>query len=146
MLAKIQRFDDQIGSLLGKIYPVLPLLTRLILGYVFFTSGWGKFGDLQGVTQYFESIGIPAASIQAPFVAGLELIGGTCIALGVFTRIFSILLIGVMKVAIWTAILGDLSSYTDLLSTSEFLYIILFAWLTFQGPGPISIERNLLKR
>ncbi|MBA3540929.1 MAG: formate dehydrogenase accessory sulfurtransferase FdhD, partial [Deltaproteobacteria bacterium] len=42
----------------------------------FATTGWGKLGNLEAVTRYFDSLGIPAANVQAPMVAALELVRG----------------------------------------------------------------------
>lgn len=50
--------------------------TRLALGWVFVQSGWGKLHNLENAIGYFDSLGIPATHLQAPFVAGVELVGG----------------------------------------------------------------------
>ena len=63
-------------SLLTKTDWLPPLLVRLSVGVVFAQSGWGKLHDLQRVIDYFTSLGIPYANLQAPFVAGLEFTGG----------------------------------------------------------------------
>ena len=49
---------------------------RMALGWVFVQSGWGKLHNLPRVVEYFSSLGIPAPQLQAPFVAGVELVGG----------------------------------------------------------------------
>ena len=56
---------------------VPPLLARIVLGVVFVQSGWGKLHDLDRVVAFFTELGIPAPQIQAPFVAGTELVCGT---------------------------------------------------------------------
>src|SRR5262245_13249973 len=84
------------------------LLAGISIGFIFVQSGWGKLHHLEKVVQFFTSLGIPAARIQAPFVAGVELVGGTLVLTGLFTRIASAPLIGTMVVAILTAKRGDI--------------------------------------
>ncbi|ANE03167.1 DoxX family protein [Corynebacterium crudilactis] len=65
------------------------LLARIILGVILIAHGWDKFAitGLEGVTGFFDSLGIPAAGIAAPLAALVEIIGGIAIILGAFTRI-----------------------------------------------------------
>jgi hypothetical protein len=46
------------------------LLARITIGAVFIESGWGKLHNLPKVIDFFHSLGIPYAEVQAPFVAG----------------------------------------------------------------------------
>src|SRR5258706_14191053 len=96
------------------------LLARLAIGFVFLQSGWGKLHHLDKVVQFFTSLGIPAANIQAPFVAGVELVGGTLVLIGLFTRMASFPLIGPMWVALLTANRDDTHELGDLLFMPEF--------------------------
>jgi putative oxidoreductase len=122
------------------------LLTRLVVGFVFAQSGWGKLHHLDKVAEFFTSLGIPAAHIQAPFVALVELIGGLCLIFGFVTRLAAIPLIGTMIVAIVTAKRGDINEFSDLLGMSEFLYIVLFVALITYGPGKYSIDQRVFKK
>ncbi len=123
-----------------------PLLARLILGVVFVTAGWGKLHHLDQVTSFFTQIGIPAASIQAPFVAGVEFVGGLMILAGFLTRLISIPLAFTMFIAIVTAKRGDIHSFTDLMGLDELAYLVMFVWLTCAGAGKISIDEWCHKR
>ena len=49
-----------------------PLLMRLIVGYTFMLTGWGKLTHLEQVTQNFIGWGIPFPKILTPFVSGVE--------------------------------------------------------------------------
>ena len=64
-----------------------PLIMRLIVGYVFMLSGWGKLTNLSQVTANFIDWGIPFPTILTPFVSGVECFGGIMLILGLFTRI-----------------------------------------------------------
>lgn len=74
------------------------LLSRVLFGVILIAHGWDKFQitGLDGITGYFDSIGVPAASLAAPVVGGIELIGGIMIILGAFTRIVSVIIALVM--------------------------------------------------
>ncbi len=65
------------------------LIARILLGVILIAHGWDKFTitGLEGVTGFFDSLGIPAAGIAAIAAAVVELLGGILIILGVFTRI-----------------------------------------------------------
>jgi len=123
-----------------------PLLVRLTLGAVFFTTGWGKLHNLEQITAYFASLGIPAASLQAPMVSFIECAGGLLLLVGLGTRIVSSLLIGTMAVAILTAKLPELHGVVDLANTIEMTYLVMFAWLLVAGPGKVSLDHVVARR
>lgn len=134
---------DRIGTRLEWI----PLaLARLTVGWVFLQSGWGKLHNLEGVTDFFVSLGIPAAHLQAPLVAGIEFGGGLLLLLGLGTRIVAVPLIGVMAVAIGTALWSDVEELSDLLSLAEFGYIVLLLGLVISGAGTLSADALLRRR
>ena len=120
------------------------LVARVVIGGVFIPSGWGKLQNLEKVITYFKSLNIPAASIQAPFAASCELVFGLTILCGLFTRISTIPLMGIMAVAIMTAKKEEYTGITDLLGFSEFLYIVILLWLLIRGAGLFSVDRLLL--
>lgn len=146
MIETLKSAHLKILKLLNLIDWAPAFATRIALGHVFFFAGWGKLGNLDRVTGFFESIGIPMASIQAPFVSGLEFIGGLCLLLGLGTRLFSALLAFTMVVAIYTTQLSDFEGLGDLFGNSEFLYILLFFFLMVKGAGKVSFDSFLSKK
>jgi putative oxidoreductase len=124
----------------SRIEWLAPLLARIAVGYVFLRTGWGKLRNLDQIVEYFTSLGIPFAEIQAPFVATLELVGGTMIVLGLFTRVVALPLIGTMVVAIATAQWPNVENLAGFLGLVETLYVVCFAWLAIAGPGPVSLD------
>jgi putative oxidoreductase len=117
------------------------LLTQITIGIVFAESGWGKLHNLPKVIEFFRSLNIPAPELQAPMVAGLELVCGVLVFVGLMSRIAALPLIGTMVVAVITAKLPEFESWTDLFGASEFLYIILLLFLVTNGPSCISIDK-----
>jgi putative oxidoreductase len=116
------------------------LAARLIVGYTFMLSGWGKLKNIDGTTEFFTSLGIPAANILAPLVSGWEFIGGLFLIFGLVTRISAGGLAVVMLVAIATAKLSEINDLFDLVSNPEATYFAVFTWLAVSGPGSLSAD------
>ena len=125
------------------------LVVRIAVGLEFFGSGLGKLGKLNGLIQYFRSLGMPVADILAPFVASTELVCGLLVAIGLVTRPAAVMLCGVMTVAIVTAAAPEkhiTASWHGLLEffyLPEVLLLLLLAWIVFAGPGRASLDARL---
>lgn len=122
-----------------------PLFARIVTGWVFLWSGWGKLNNLSAVTENFVGWGIPFPAIMAPFVSGLEFVGGTLLVAGLFTRVAAGALGVTMIVAIYTALWQDVDSLVTLLGFYETTCLALFLWLAIAGAGKISLD-HLIKR
>jgi putative oxidoreductase len=123
-----------------------PLIARVTVGYVFMLTGWGKLQNLDRVTEYFGSLGIPAPHILTPFVSGLECFGGLFLMLGVLTRISAGGLAVTMIVAIITAKWAEVDSLHTLLGFEETLFLVIFAWLAICGAGKMSLDYRITHR
>jgi len=123
-----------------------PLFARIVAGWVFLWSGWGKLQNLPQVTENFIGWGIPFPHILTPFVAGVEFFGGIFLLLGLLTRISAGALGITMLVAIRSAKWGDIDSLETLLGFEEVAYLALFLWLAIAGPGVVSLDRLLQRR
>lgn len=136
--------------------PKTTILIRLMTGTVFFWEGILKFVyPNQGIGR-FTKLGIPMPEAMATIIAILEIVGGLCIIFGYLTRVFSVLFICEMIVAILStkismflgtsplplppvppqiglwAVLHEVRSDYAQIMTSIFLLIV--------GPGPLSID------
>ena len=120
-----------------------PLIMRLIVGYVFLLSGWGKLNNLPQIIQNFTEWGIPLPKILTPFVSGVEFFGGIMLLFGLFTRIPAAMLAVVMLVAIKSAKWESVDSLETLLGFEEATYFAAFMWLAISGPGAASLDRLL---
>jgi len=127
--------------------PVL-LLIRLDWGYQFAESGWAHFNNMPDFIKMFEGLNIPAPSLNAHFIAGLEFIGGILLALGLGSRVISLLLAGDMFVAFITAERDNLKSifsdpdkfFNATPHTFLFICLIIIAF----GPGKISLDHLIV--
>ena len=122
-----------------------PLVARIVVGWVFLWSGWGKLNALPQVTENFRGWGIPFPEILTPFVSGVEFFGGLLLLVGLLTRIAAAPLVVVMVVAIISAKLADVDSLETLLGFEEVAYLALFLWLAVAGPGPVSLDYLLTR-
>jgi putative oxidoreductase len=123
-----------------------PLFARLVVGYVFLQTGWGKLHHLPKIIQAFAGWKIPYPSVMAPFVSGVEFVGGILLILGLLTRFASGALAIVMIVAIAAAKWSEVDSLDTLLGFEETTYLAIFFWLAIAGAGKISLDRLLEKR
>jgi len=121
-----------------------PLIMRLIVGYVFMLTGWGKLNNLPLMIQNFTEWGIPLPQILTPFVSVVECFGGAMLILGLFTRIPAAMLAVVMIVAIKVAKWENVDSLETLLGFEEATYFAAFMWLAITGPGAASLDRLLV--
>src|SRR5262249_1085564 len=125
------------------------LVVRIAVGLEFFGSGLGKLGKLNGLIQYFRSLGIPAPEIQAPFVASTERICRKPLPVGLVNPPPAVMLCGVMTVAIVTAAAPEKHITASWPGLLEFLYLpevllfLLLAWIVFAGPGRASLDARL---
>ena len=146
MMKILERVLPHARALQPKVAPLAPLLARITLGVVFVGTGWGKLNNLDKITAYFVELGIPAASIQAPFVSAVEFVGGALVILGLGTRVASAMLASTMIVALITAKRGDIHGFADLFGVIEWTYLVLFVWLALAGPGRLALDTLVVRR
>lgn len=123
-----------------------PLAARIVVGWVFLWSGWGKLMNLPQVTENFIGWGIPFPQWLTPLVSGIEFFGGIFLLIGLLTRISAAALGVTMIVAIKSAKWGGVDSLETLLGFEEVSYLVLFLWLAIAGAGPLSLDRLLQRR
>src|SRR5271163_5005863 len=107
-MGRIESLRTRALEVLGKLHWLAPLLGRLAVGLVFMSTGWGKVHNIEKVTGFFTTLGIPAPHFQAILVGYSELLCGTALVLGLLTRLATAPLIVSMVVAILTAKLPEL--------------------------------------
>jgi len=117
------------------------LLARLLLAYIFLSSGIGKISAFGGVQQYMNSVGVPGALL--PVVIALEIVLSLMLIVGFQTRWAA------LGLAAFTLIAGVLFHYqpsdmNQMIHFSKNLAIAggLFALVT-GGPGAWSVDARL---
>ena len=124
---------------------VILLLIRIGWGFAFSQAGMGKLGNLEGVTGFFESLGIPAPGFHAALVAYTEMIGGLMLLLGLFGRLAAVPLSFAMIVAYATAHSEELGKlftedWTEFLEASPGPYLLASLIILFFGSGRLSLD------
>jgi putative oxidoreductase len=119
------------------------LLIRILVGWVFVSEGIQKFPVQLGVGR-FEKIGIPAPHVMAPFVGTVEIVCGTLVLVGLFTRLASVPLLGVISVAIATTKLPMIakSGMWSMLheARADFSMLLGLVFLMIAGAGTLSLD------
>jgi putative oxidoreductase len=123
-----------------------PLITRIVVGYVFMLTGWGKLNNLPRMIENFRGWGVPFPEIMTPLASGIECFGGIALMLGLCTRISGGALAVVMLVAIKSAKWGDVDSAETLFGFEEMSYFVIFTWFAISGAGKASIDYFISKQ
>ena len=130
--------------LLNWLKSPLLLAVRLYWGWQFAQDGWGKLNHLDKVTQYFTTLNLPMPAQTALAVALIELVGGVLLALGIGTRLVSLVLFVNMTVAFWTAekdaFLGLLSAPDKFQAADAYNYWFAALLILILGPGVVSVD------
>jgi putative oxidoreductase len=131
---------------------VAPLLSRITVGYAFFLTGRGKLENLDQFAGFLGELGVPFATAQAPFVAGLEFVGGICLGFGLLTRLMGTALAATMLVALvtadWALFLNSWLPTGDVgpLDVPPWVFLLLLTWLVLYGPGKLSLDTLLARK
>jgi putative oxidoreductase len=129
------------------------LLVRVSIGLFFAISGANKLFTAGGTKPIYDTLvaaKIPFPKQTAYFVAGVEFIAGSLVAVGFLSSPASMALMIDMIVAILTNALSTipkrlstLSWLDDFLYLPEVLYVLSFIWLICSGPGKFSVDYYL---
>jgi putative oxidoreductase len=139
---------SRIKSMLSTNAPAATLLIRIAVGSVFLSEGIQKFlfpSDI-GASR-FAKIGLPSPELLGPFVGTVEVICGSLVLLGLFTRFAAIPLIIIMLVAMTTTKVpifherGFWSMAHE--SRTDFAMLMGSLYLLLVGAGSASVDANL---
>ena len=128
---------------LSKGQSIALLFARITMAYSFYEPAMKKWSDIQSVSQWFDSMGIPFPTLNAYMAASTELIGVVLLTLGLFTRLISIPLMVIMLVAIVTVHWGHGFSAGDNGFEIPLYYMLFLALFASYGAGKISLDHLL---
>ena len=151
MFEPIWRLYRRFDSVFACAQTGLLLAIRLYWGFQFTQDGYGKLTHLSRVAEFFASLNMPAPAATALFVALVEFGGGILFALGLGTRLVSLVLFVNMTVA-YLSVPDDrvnfshiLSSPSDFYNASPYTYWFAALIILIFGPGRIALD-TLLRR
>jgi putative oxidoreductase len=140
------------GFRTGGNYLQSPLLlaVRLYWGWQFAQTGWGKLHHLAQITDFFRSLGIPFPAFSAPFVSGLEFVGGLLLIAGLASRLTGFLLAANMFVAYWTAdhqaLMSVLSDPGKFYGADPYTFLFASVLILTFGAGFFSLDAAIARR
>jgi putative oxidoreductase len=144
---KTKQRHDQFSGLISYAQSPFLLLVRLYWGWQLVQSGWGKFQHLPNVAEYFASLGLPIPAQMAVFIACVELFGGVFLALGLLSRLTTLVLTVNMIMAYITADSEALHSvFSDpdkFMAAAPFTFLFASLLILVFGAGTISVDTVL---
>lgn len=134
----------------GSLQSPFLLLVRLYWGWQFIVTGWGKVNNLEKVTNFFTTLGIPFPGLNAPFVAGLELVGGVLLVLGLASRPIGLMLSVNMLVAYvtadWEAFSSFIADPDKFMAAAPFPFLWASLMSLIFGGGKLSVDHWIASR
>ncbi len=132
---------------LGRVYDTLsdysyPLI-RVATGAMLVPHGWQKLfaGRLQGTADFMATVGLEPAMALATYIAVLELVGGTLLALGLLTRLVAVQVVGFMAVATFHVLWGKGFFWAQGGYEYSLLLGLLAVAIAIKGGGRYSLDR-----
>jgi putative oxidoreductase len=120
------------------------LLIRLYWGFQISQNGWGKLHNLPHVTEFFQSLGLPAPGFTATFVSSFEFIAGILLMVGLFSRIAALGLFIDMTTAYITsdreAFKAFFSDPNKFVAADPFIFWFFALIILIFGPGKFALD------
>jgi putative oxidoreductase len=149
LLSLLKKWHDKLFHLIDYLRSPFLLFVRLYWGVQLIQSGWGKLHNLDKVTEFFTSLGLPVPAVTALAISSLELFGGILLALGLLTRPIALVLTINLIMAYVTADREALFSiFTDpdkFYAAAPYTFLIACLIVLLFGGGKITLD-NLLGR
>ena len=134
----------------GNLEQYAILLVRVSIGLFFAISGGNKLFSAGGTKEVYDTLvkaKVPIPRQTAYFVAGVEFVCGSLLAVGLLSSPACVALLIDMVVAVLTNTLAtvpkglsSLNWLDDVLYLPEVLYVLFFIWLICSGPGKFSVD------
>lgn len=129
------------------------LFLRVTVGLAFFFHGYQKVFvmGMENVTNYFNSVGIPAAEIMVYLVSYGELLGGLAIMIGLFThwaaKIAALIVLGAIVLVHFGTEGGWLFGYGAPGGYEyQLLLLVSSMYLVVMGSGKYSVDKMFLDK
>ena len=124
---------------------VLTLIGRLLIVAIFLGSAWQKITNMESMTQYAATAGVPNAEIAIWAALAFELVGGVLVLLGLWTWLGALLLMAFLVPV--TYYVHDFWTYPADQQQNQQIHfmknVAIFGGLCFLlawGPGLISLD------
>lgn len=128
-------------------HPIFPLLGRLLITYIFITSGIGKVFSWDANVQYMSTRHLPAIPVLLAIATLIEVGGSVCLITGYQARVAAIIMfvymIGLTLIFhnYWAAS-GNLAGIQETHFRKNLAIMGGLLMLAYAGPGPWSCGRT----
>jgi putative oxidoreductase len=134
-------------SLMKFDHPILPLLGRLLMAYIFFTSGIAKVFSWDGNIQYMSTRHLPAIPVLLAIAAVIELGGTICLVTGYQARVAALVMFGYMIVLTlifhnYWSLPGNMAGMQETQFRKNLAIAGGLLFLAYSGPGRWSLGRK----
>jgi putative oxidoreductase len=147
LILRVKNLHDKFFSLASYAQTPFLLFVRLEWGWQLIESGWGKLHNLDKVTEFFTSLNLPMPGPTAVFVSSLEFFGGILLAIGLFSRVISLMLSVNLIMAYITAdreaLLTIFSDNDKFFGATPFTFLFASLLVLIFGPGKIALDTLL---
>lgn len=147
LLTRTKLLHDKFFGLFSHLKSPFLLAVRLYWGWQLAVSGWGKLHNLPKVTEFFTSLNLPMPAQMAVFISCVEFFGGIFLAIGLLSRLTSLVLTVNMLMAYITAdreAFGSFFSDPDkFAAAAPFVYLVASLIILIFGPGKIALDTIL---
>ena len=149
LVNKLTALHDKFFALVSHLQSPFLLFVRLYWGWQLTESGWGKLHNLDKVTEFFGSLNLPMPAQMAVAISCLEFFGGILLAIGLFSRLISLVLTINMIMAYVTAdreaLLSFFSDPDKFSAAAPYVFLIASLIILIFGPGKFCVD-YLLRR
>ena len=139
-----KRFIPALDNFYTWTIPLSWLIVRCAAGLILAVHGWGKIGRTRGPNELMQRMPDLTIGAEITFVLMMtELVGGICIALGLFTRFFAAAAAILMAVLTFYIFWGNGLSWTGRGYEFTLLWGLLLFAIALRGGGPWSLDRKI---
>jgi putative oxidoreductase len=125
------------------------LFVRLYWGWQLAQSGWGKLHNIDKVTEFFTTLGLPAPGFTAHFIASLEFVGGILLILGLASRLNALVLtinmIMAYVIADHDALMSIFSNPDKFYAAAPYTFLVASLLVLIFGPGLFSVDAAIAR-
>jgi putative oxidoreductase len=127
--------------------PILPLLGRLLMSYIFVTSGLAKVFSWGANVQYMSTRHLPAIPVLLALAAVIELGGAICLITGYKSQVAALVMFGYMFVLTvmfhnYWSFSGNLAGIQETHFRKNLAIMGGLLMLAYSGPGRWSLGRK----
>jgi putative oxidoreductase len=128
-------------------HPIIPLFGRLLMSYIFITSGLAKVFSWGANVQYMSTRHLPAIPVLLALAAVIEIGGSICLMTGYQSRAAALVMFGYMIVLTLTfhnywAFSGNFAELQETHFRKNLAIMGGLLMLAYSGPGRWSLGRK----